>query len=98
MAITMTMFWKGVTKGQYDKVLKLVRWEEDLPKGAQFHVAAFTDDGMHITDVWDSPEDFANFQRDRLTAGVQEAGIQGPPQVVMAQVHRLFTPGFGPKK
>ncbi|MEP6602202.1 MAG: hypothetical protein ABJB49_10410 [Nitrospirota bacterium] len=74
------------------------RWEDDIPKGTQFRVAMFTGDGMHVTDIWDSPEDFANFQRDRLTASIQQAGIQGQPDVVIAPVHRLFTPGFAPKK
>ncbi len=45
------MYWKSVTKDRYDKVLKIVPWEVDLPKGAQFHVAAFTDDGMHVTAI-----------------------------------------------
>ncbi len=37
--------------------------------------------GMHVTDIWDSPEDFTNFQRDLLTADIQEAGIEGQPDV-----------------
>ncbi|MDP9180678.1 MAG: hypothetical protein M3O21_03035 [Chloroflexota bacterium] len=53
--------------------------------------------GMHVTDIWDSPEDFANFQRDLLTADIQEAGIEGQPDVVITPVHRPFTPGFTPK-
>jgi hypothetical protein len=92
------MYWKSVTKDRYDKVLKIVPWEVDLPKGAQFHVAAFTDDGMHVTDIWDSPEDSANLQRHRLMAAIDEVGIQCQADVVIAPVHRLFTPGFTPKK
>ena len=53
--------------------------------------------GMHVTDIWDSPEDFANFQRDLLTADIQEAGIEGQADVVITPVHRPFTPGFTPK-
>jgi hypothetical protein len=69
----------------------------DLPKGAQFHVAAFTDDGMHVTDIRDSLEDSANLQR-RLMAAIDEVGIRVQADVVIAPVHRLFTPGFTPTK
>jgi hypothetical protein len=92
------MYGTGGTKDQYDKVLKIIRREDDIPKSPQSRVAAFTGDGMHVTDIRDSPEDFANFQRDRLTAGIQQTGIEGQPEVVIAPVHRLFTPGFAPKK
>jgi hypothetical protein len=34
----------------------------------------------------------------RLTSDIQEAGIQGQPDVVIAPVHRLFTPAFTPKE
>jgi hypothetical protein len=44
------------------------------------------------TDIRDSPEYFANFQRNRLAAGIQQAGMQGQREVVIAPVHRLLMP------
>ena len=89
------MYWKGVTKDRYDKVLKILPWEVDLPKGAQFHVAAFTDDGMHVTDIWDSLEDSANLQRHRLMAAIDEVG---QADVVIAPGHKRLTPRFHAKE
>jgi ABC-type uncharacterized transport system YnjBCD substrate-binding protein len=98
MAITMTMWWQGVTKEQYDVARKTVNWETDAPKGAIFHVAAFKDGDLYVTDIWESAEDFAHFQENRLAAGVQKASIQGQPRVVIADVHAIFSPGYTPKK
>ena len=91
MASVMQMHWKGVTKDQYETVRKHVKWETDTPKGAQFHVCSFADDGMHVLDIWDSPEDFQKFMDTRLGAGIQAAGIQGQPDVKWAPLHATFT-------
>ncbi len=98
MAVTMTMWWQGVTKEQYEAVRKSVNWEGDQPKGAIFHVASFKDGDLYVTDIWNSAEEFAAFQESRLGPGTQAAGIQGQPRVVMADVHAIYSPGFTPKK
>ena len=90
--IVMNMRWAGVTKEQYDQALKEVRWETDLPNGAKFHVAAFDDKGLLVTDVWDTAEDFNRFVEQRLTPGVEKVGIQGQPEVVITPTHRIFAP------
>jgi hypothetical protein len=90
MAVQMRMLWRGVTPEQYDEVRKLVRWEEDVPKGAIFHVASFDDEGAHITDAWESAEDFNTFVESRLMAGVQQAGLPGDPEVEILPAHAVF--------
>jgi hypothetical protein len=46
----------GVGAGPYDQLGGVVDWEGDRPGGALFHAAAFTDDGMRIFDMSESPE------------------------------------------
>ncbi len=92
MPVVMNMRWKGVTKEQYEAALKEVRWETDIPKGAKFHVSAFDDQGLLVTDVWDSAEDFNNFVEQRLGPGVQKVGIKGDPDVTISPAHRIFAP------
>ena len=57
----MLMRWAGVTPEQYDEARERVGWEWNPAPGGIFHVAAFADDGMHVTDVWESAEDFQRF-------------------------------------
>lgn len=96
MAIVMFMSWDGVTAEQYDRVRKVVNWEGDVPPGGMFHVAAATEKGLRITDVWASAEDFQKFVDTRLMPGVQQLGIPGQPTVEVFPVHALFTPAFRP--
>ena len=96
MAVVMIMEWDGVTVEQYDAARKLVNWEGNPPAGGMFHVAALTDTGLRVTDVWQSAEAFQAFAEQRLMPGVQQLGIQGQPRVDILPVHALFTPAFKP--
>lgn len=94
MPIIMNMQWAGVTREQYEQVRKLVNWEGDRPPGGLLHVASFAPDGLRVTDLWDSAEQFNQFVEQRLMAGVQKAGISTQPKVEITPVHALFTPAF----
>jgi hypothetical protein len=59
-----------------------------------FHVAAVDEHGLHVTDIWESPEAFRTFVNDRLMPGVAQLGITSQPVVELIPVHALFTPGF----
>jgi len=96
MAVVMIMEWDGVTLEQYEAARKLVNWEGDPPEGGMFHVAALTDTGLRVTDLWQSAETFQAFAEQRLMPGVQQIGIPGQPKVEIYPVHALFTPAFNP--
>lgn len=90
MKTMMIMKWEGVTLAQYEKVRKSVNWEGNKPKGAIFHVASFGNDALHVTDIWESAEDFNQFTQTRLMPGVMEAGIHGQPAVETFPVHAIY--------
>ena len=92
MATVMVMRWPQVTKEQYEQVRREVNWEGDVPGGAKFHVAWFDDEGLRVIDLWDSREACESFMQNRLTPGVQNAGIQGEPAVEFAPTHAIFAP------
>ncbi|MEA2390516.1 MAG: hypothetical protein QOK31_625 [Solirubrobacteraceae bacterium] len=95
MATVMHMHWPGVTPDQYEQVRRSVDWEGDLPDGAKLHVAGFDGDGITVLDVWESEEKFGAFQEQRLAPAVQEAGIEGPPDVRFYPLHGIFAPALG---
>jgi hypothetical protein len=94
MPILMNMTWDGVTAAQYDEVRRLVAWETAKPPGGLFHVAAFSPQGLRVSDVWENTEDFNRFAEQRLMPGVAKAGITTTPQVEVLPVHALFTPAY----
>ena len=92
MAVVMQMHWPEVSKDQYESTRSEVRWEQDVPRGAKFHVAWFGDDGLRVIDLWDSAADFDRFVADRLMPAVKRLGIQGEPRVKIAEAHAIFAP------
>ena len=94
MAVMMIMEWAGVTQEQYDAVCDIVNFMGQPPKGGLVHVASLSDKGLHVTDVWETAEDFQAFAEQRLMPGVQKAGIPGEPKVNILPAHNVFAPGY----
>jgi hypothetical protein len=94
MAVMMLMEWKGVTPEQYEAVRQFVDFEREAPAGGLFHVAAFDENGLRVTDVWERAEDFQTFVEQRLMPGVQKAGIQGEPKVNILPATNVYAPGY----
>ena len=97
MAFVMIMQWEGVSLEQYEAARRAVDWEQDLPVGALFHVAAHDGTSLRVTDVWQSPEQFQAFVDTRLMPATQKLGITHPPKVEVLPAHAIFAPGYNPK-
>jgi hypothetical protein len=58
------------------------------------HVAAATDDGMLIVDIWESPEAFARFADEQIAPAAGDIGMTGfEPRFI--PVHNHITGGAG---
>jgi hypothetical protein len=90
MRIIMQMKWDGVTPAQYEKMRNSAHWEPDVPKGAVFHVAGFTDNAIRVTDIWESADDFNHFVQTRLMPAAIAAELKGQPQVEIFPIHAIF--------
>lgn len=95
MKTMMIMKWDGVTPAQYEQIRKSVNWEGNKPKGAIFHVASFGNGALHVTDIWESADDFNSFVQTRLMPGVAQAGIKGQPQAETYSVHAVYVADAG---
>src|SRR5690349_17954810 len=95
MPTVMLMHWREATPEQYEQARELVGWDRDTPAGAMLHVSAFGDDGLHVTDVWESEESFNTFMEQRLAPAIQEVGIPGQPEVRFFPMRGIFAPAFG---
>lgn len=85
----LAIFTGDITKDQYEMLRKEVHWEDNLPSGAIFHAAAFDDSGgVHIADVWESPELLNDFVGKRLLPVLQKFGFN-PPNVEVYPAHNI---------
>jgi hypothetical protein len=94
MSVVMSMHWPEVRPEHYEAARTGVHWEDQLPDGAQLHVAWFADDGFRVLDVWDSQAAFERFLAERLNPVVAQLGLTTQPTVVYSPLHRrMVAPG-----
>jgi hypothetical protein len=62
MSFVLTFAQPGFTAAKYDEAIKqLEAAGAGAPKGRSFHVSYGDPENLHITDTWDSMEDFQAF-------------------------------------
>lgn len=71
------------------------RAREAPPSEEAVEIAGFDDDGAHITDVWESQEHFERWMQSRLGAAIEQAGVEGQPDVRFVPLAGVYAPAFG---
>ena len=62
-------------------------------QGGLFHWVTKTSDGIRVTDVWESQEDFDKFAEEKIGPITQAVGIQAQPEIQYFDVHNYLTAG-----
>ena len=92
MRVIMKMKWNAVTPKLYEDVKKSVQWDTNPPKGLLLHLVGFSNGAMHITDIWESEEEFEDFTHNRLMAGVSKTNFNGIlPEIEVFPVHAAYS-------
>ena len=95
MAVGVVLEFEGATLDQYDQVVERMGMSaktEGVP-GGLFHWVTATDNGIRITDVWESREIFEKFAQEQIGPQTQAVGFPAPPQITYYDVHNYFTAG-----
>src|SRR4029453_10533604 len=92
MAVAMFMHWPGVTSDQYDAVMARLGLDANPPAGGILHLAAVTDDGVEVCDVWQTEQAFTGYLEQRLLPAVSDLGISGEPEIRVVQLPNLYAP------
>ena len=93
MAIAVVLEFRGATLDQYDEVIERMGFQPNGAgaPGGLFHWVAQTDDGLRVTDVWESREIFDAFAAEKIGPITQEVGVPGPPELTFYEVHNYLT-------
>ena len=90
MAVTMFMHWPGITSDQYDALAGRLDLDANPAPGQILHLAAITDEGLEVCDVWQTEQAFHGFLEHRMMPLVQELQLVGEPEVRVVPLHNLF--------
>ena len=88
MAVGVVLEFKGGTLAQYDQVIELMGLApgRPLPDGGLFHWVTATDDGVRVTDVWETREQFEAFAQAQIGPYSQQVGLS-EPEIAFYDVH-----------
>lgn len=94
MAVAIVMDFAGGTLEQYDQVCAKMGLTPrgPGPAGAVSHWVTATDDGIRVTDVWQTREQFDTFAAEQIGPFSAEFGLPAP-ETVFYDVHNYFTEG-----
>jgi hypothetical protein len=90
MAVAMFLSWAGVTSDQYDSVMARLDLDSNPAAGGVLHLAALTDEGLEVCDVWQTEQAFHGFLQHRLLPVTSELEIAGAPEIKLVPLHNLF--------
>ena len=94
MAVAVILDFEGGTLDQYDQVIERMGFEPGGAgaPGGLFHWVTETDNGIRVTDVWESREQFQRFAEEKIGPLTQEMGL-AEPQMTFHDVHNHLTAG-----
>jgi hypothetical protein len=93
MAVLMLMNWPGVTRQQYEAVMKELDLDRNPPEGGLFHTAAVATDGLRVVDLWDTADKFQKFSDARIMPAVKKVGITTQPKIEILPANNVYLPG-----
>lgn len=90
MAFATFMRWPEVTSEQYDSMMSQLDLDVNPAAGAVLHVAAITDNGLEVCDVWQTEQAFRGFLEQRLMPIARQLEIPGEPVVEIVPLRNLY--------
>ena len=91
MAFMVCINWPGVTVEEYEQLRETIGWDVSKPQGGILHAAGFAEDGLRVTDVWETPADFQRFSDEQLMPAILAAGFEvKEPQIEVVPLHALL--------
>ena len=90
MAVAVFMHWPGVTSDQYDSVMARLELDANPAAGEVLHLAALTEEGLEVCDVWQTELAFQGFLEQRLLPVVRDLEIAGEPEIRLVPLHNLY--------
>jgi hypothetical protein len=95
MAVGVQVDFRGVSLEQYDEVAERLGllFGGPMPRGGLFHWVTTTDDGIRITDVWETRQLCEQFVEESVIPAYREIDVSDPPQIQFFEVHNYLVGG-----
>ena len=89
MAVAMFLRLRVPTR-MYDNMLQNLEWDVSPPVGGILHVAAATEDGLEICEVWQTEAAADAFRNDHLLPMLRRLGATEPVDYAVFPLYNLY--------
>jgi len=80
MAVGAVFLGKGISQEQYEQVLHRVSPDNRLAPGLLYHAAGMTEEGLCVTEIWESQEAMNQFfSKEEVGQAFQDAKVDIKP-------------------
>src|SRR5262245_9181630 len=96
MPVAVQLDFEAATLDQYDEILAKMGLEPQGkgPAGMPFPRQSQAGKGLHITDLWETREQFDKWAQEKIGPLSAEAGITNQPAITFHDVHNYLTKGW----
>lgn len=92
MAVAVISRYEGLSPATYDEIIASLDLDASPAAGAVLHVAAETDGGLTVTEIWRTEQTFQAFHDYRFVPALRSHGVGGQPRIEIAPLHNLYAP------
>jgi hypothetical protein len=92
MAVAVISRFPDLSAEVYDEVVTSLDLDANPPAGAILHVVGASDDGLVISEIWQTEQTFRAFCDYRLLPALRQHGALGEPLVEVAPLHNVYAP------
>ncbi|GAB2558832.1 hypothetical protein [Nocardia heshunensis] len=92
MAVLGILDVQGITTDQYNAVVERMGVEAKGRGSIYLHLAAETEGGLQIIEVWDDKDEYVQFIEQTLVPTMDALGIEQTHSIAAFPLHNVFTP------
>ncbi len=90
MATGVLLEMQGVGEEDYDRLIELLRLDQNPPLGGIFHSAGPIPNGWRVFNIWDSRDLYEQFYEDRVIPGLKQLGMSEPTRKEYFPIHNVY--------
>ena len=92
MALSVVTRYPGLAAATYDQVIASLELDVNPPAGAILHVAGEGDDGVVISEIWQTEQTFRAYLDYRFQPALRMHGVHTSPLVEIAPLRNVYAP------
>ncbi len=90
MATGVLLEFEGVGEKEYQRLMDVLRSDQDPPQGAILHTAGQIPNGWRVFNIFESRDSYEKFYDDRIAPALKQVGMPNPSRKEFYPIHNVL--------